>query len=99
MVDANGVVERRQSSRSYRFRSLHVRPSVKPPAPRSPFRRLCVKAPERQSTRSSFFLCHHASSFPNPSFHHLYGYDETKQHPTARPFHQAVFMSILHGAL
>lgn len=73
-----------------RLHSLHVRPFIKPPAPRSPFRRLCVKAREP---------CHHASSFPNPLFHHLHGYDETKQHLTARPFRQAVFMSILYGAL
>ena len=85
--------------------SLHVRPFIKPPAPHSPFRRLCVKARERQFTSTSFLskppFCpsHHASSFPNPFSHHLHGYDETKQHPTACPFRQAVFMSILYGAL
>jgi len=40
-----------------------------------------------------------SQSFSIPPLHHLHGYDETKQHPTARPFRQAVFMSVLHGAL
>ena len=36
------------------WHSLHVRPFIRPPAPRSPFRRLCVKARERQLIRTSF---------------------------------------------